>query len=102
LELIWSGAIFDAQTALEMGYVQRVVPQESLMEEACAFARTLAEGPPITMQLAKRLVYRAQSQTFVESLEAAQAAMSIVQSTEDSKEGPLAFREKRRPAFEGR
>ncbi len=102
LELIWSGELFDAQAALAMGYVQRVVPHERLMEETMDYARRLAAGPPITMQLAKRLVYRAENQTFLEALESAQLAMSIVQSTEDSKEGPRAFREKRRPDFQGR
>ncbi len=102
LELIWSGEIFDAQRALELGYVQKVVPHDELMEEAYAYARRLSEGPPIAMQLAKRLVYRGMDQSFMEGLEAAQAAMAMVQSTEDSKEGPRAFGEKRRPQFAGR
>lgn len=102
LDLIWSGDLFDAQTALEIGYVLKVVPHENLMDEARAYAQRLAEGPPISIQLAKRLVYRGEGQTFLEGLEAAQAAMTIVQSTEDSKEGPRAFREKRKPSFEGR
>jgi enoyl-CoA hydratase/carnithine racemase len=54
------------------------------------------------MQLAKRLVYRGLNQPFTEALEAAQAAMAMVQSTQDSREGPLAFGEKRRPQFSGR
>lgn len=102
LELIWSGGLFGAERALEMGYVSRVVPHETLMEEARAYALRLAEGPPIAIQLAKRLVYRAMDQTFLEALEAAQAAMTIVQSTEDSREGARAFREKRKANFEGR
>jgi enoyl-CoA hydratase/carnithine racemase len=102
LDLIWSGELFDAQAALEMGYVTKVVPHESLMAEARAYAQRLAEGPPVAIQMAKRLVYRGMDQTFMEGLEAAQAAMTIVQSTEDSKEGPRAFREKRKPVFEGR
>lgn len=102
LELIWSGELFSAQKALEIGYVSRVVPHDTLMEEARAYALRLAEGPPVAMQLAKRLVYRAMYQTFPEALESAQAAMTIVQSTEDSREGPKAFREKRKAVFEGR
>jgi enoyl-CoA hydratase/carnithine racemase len=102
LELIWSGDLFDAQAALEMGYVARVVPHDDLMKETLAYARQLAEGPPIAMQLAKRLVYRGLDQSFVEGLEQAQAAMAIVQSTTDSREGPAAFRERRKPLFEGK
>lgn len=102
LELIWTGEIFGAEQALEFGYVQRVVPHDSLMDETYAFARRLTEGPPIAMQLAKRLVYRALNQPFPEALEAAQAAMAMVQSTDDSREGPRAFVEKRKPQFTGR
>jgi enoyl-CoA hydratase/carnithine racemase len=102
LELIWSGELFNAQEALEMGYVLRVVPHEDLMAETREYALKLAAGPPIAMQLAKRLVYRGLNQDFMEGLEQAQAAMTIVQSTADSKEGPAAFREKRAPNFEGR
>ena len=99
LELIWSGELFGAERALELGYVSKVVPHEQLMEEARAYALRLADGPPIALQLAKRLVYRAMDQTFPEALEAAQAAMTIVQSTEDAVEGLRAFREKRKPHF---
>jgi 2-(1,2-epoxy-1,2-dihydrophenyl)acetyl-CoA isomerase len=102
LDLIWTGELFNAEKALELGYVARVVPHERLMEEARAYALRLAEGPPVAVQLAKRLVYRAMYQSFPEALESAQAAMTIVQSTEDSKEGPRAFREKRKPDFQGR
>ena len=72
------------------------------MEETYELAGKRADGPPIAMQLAKRLVYRAQEQTCMEGLEAAQAAMTIVQSTEDAIEGPRAFVEKRKPQFKGR
>lgn len=102
LDLLWSGELFDAATALEIGYLLKVVPHDSLMTEVRAYAERLADGPPIAVQLAKRLVYRGLTQSFVEGLESAQAAMTIVQSTEDSQEGPLAFREKRRPEFKGR
>lgn len=102
LELIWEGRLFNAEEALSMGYVSRVVPHDSLMEQARSFAMELASGPPVAMQLAKRLVYRGLDQTFMEGLEAAQAAMVIAQSTEDAIEGPMAFREKRRPNFTGR
>ena len=102
LELIWSGDLFDAATALDIGYVNQVFPHDDLMAEARSYAAKLAEGPPIAMQLAKRLVYRGLDQSFAEGLEQAQAAMAIVQSTTDSREGPAAFRERRKPNFEGK
>ena len=102
LELIWSGELFDAQEALAIGYVTRVVPHDSLLDEVYEYAEKLASGPPITMQLAKRLIYRGLDTPFMEALDAAQAAMTIVQTSEDSKEGPKAFAEKRQPVFQGR
>lgn len=102
LDLIWNGSIFGADQALEMGYVLKVVPHDSLMDEARAYAEKLASGPPIAIQLAKQLVRRSETLSFMEALNAAQHAMTIAQSTEDSREGPLAFREKRAPKFTGR
>ena len=101
LELLWSGELFGADEAHEIGYILRVVPHEELMDEVRKYAKKLASGPPIAIQLTKRLVYRGLNSTFMEGLDAAQAAMTIVQSTEDSKEGPRAFVEKRPPEFKG-
>ncbi|MDE3094887.1 MAG: hypothetical protein KGK07_02665 [Chloroflexota bacterium] len=68
-----------------------------------AFARRLAEGPAVAMQLAQRLVYRgAEGTGWLEALEQANTAMAIVQSTEDAREGPRAFAESRAPKFTGR
>lgn len=102
LELIWTGDEIDAQEALRIGYVSAVVPHAELVPYTRAFARRLVEGPAVAIQLAKRLVYRGLDVPFLEGLEQAQAAMAIVQSTEDAIEGPRAFREKRPPRFIGR
>ena len=102
LELIWSGELFGADAALGMGYLARVVPHDSLLDEVYGYAAKLASGPPITMQMAKRLVYRGLSTPFMEALDAAQAAMTIVQTSDDATEGPKAFAEKRQPVFRGR
>jgi enoyl-CoA hydratase/carnithine racemase len=102
LELIWTGDLFDARQALAWGYVSRVYPAEQLMEETRAFARRLANGPAVAVQLAKRLVYRSLNAPEDAALDMAQSAMVIAQSTEDAREGPRAFIEKREPRFVGR
>jgi 2-(1,2-epoxy-1,2-dihydrophenyl)acetyl-CoA isomerase len=102
LELIWSAEVIDAQEALRIGYVSKVVPAESLMEETRALARKLAAGPAVAMQLSKRLLYRGLDTGILEHLEAAAHAMAIVQSTEDAREGPRAFMENRQPEFRSR
>ena len=103
LELIWTGDFIDAREALRIGYVTKVTSGDELLTEAMAFARRLAEGPAVAMQLAKRLVYRgAEGTGWLEALEQASTAMAIVQSTEDAREGPRAFAESRPPRFVGR
>ena len=102
LELIWTGEIFDAQKALELGYVSRVYPADSVLAETQAFATHLAEGPAVAIQLAKRLVYRSAEVGLDAALDLAQSAMFVAQLTEDAREGPKAFVEKRPPQFKGR
>ncbi len=102
LEMIWTADMIDAEEAMRIGYVSRVFPAETLVAETLAFARKLADGPAVAMQLAKRLVYRGLDSTFAEGLEAANHAMAIVQTTEDAREGPRAFAESRAPKFTSR
>ncbi|MCC6381385.1 MAG: enoyl-CoA hydratase/isomerase family protein [Dehalococcoidia bacterium] len=101
LELIWTGRLFSAQEALEMGYVTAVYEPDELMPRVQAFAARLAAGPATAIQLAKKLVYRSTQIPFDEHLDMAQLAMTIAQSTEDAREGPRAFVEKREPQFKG-
>jgi 2-(1,2-epoxy-1,2-dihydrophenyl)acetyl-CoA isomerase len=102
LDLIWSGRLFDAQEALAMGYVSAVVPADDLMEYTREYATRLVKGPAVAIQQAKRLAYRSQELSLDAALDLAQQAMFIAQSTEDSREGPRAFVEKREPEFKGR
>jgi 2-(1,2-epoxy-1,2-dihydrophenyl)acetyl-CoA isomerase len=102
LELIWTGDFFDAQEALRIGYVTKVVPAGELQAAARALAERIAQGPAVAIELAKRLAYRGWNASVEEALEAAGQAMAIVQSTDDAREGPRAFAEKRAPQFKGR
>ncbi len=102
LDLIWSGRIFDAQEALTIGYVSAVVAADKLMDHTREYAARLAKGPAVALQQAKRLAYRSQDLSLDAALDLAQQAMFIAQSTEDSREGPRAFVEKREPEFKGR
>lgn len=101
LEMIWTGELLDARRALEIGYVSAIFEPDELMPKVHEFAAKVASGPATAIQLSKKLVYRSQNISFDEHLDMAQMAMTIAQSTEDAREGPLAFVEKREPKFKG-
>ncbi|TAK34876.1 MAG: enoyl-CoA hydratase [Chloroflexota bacterium] len=102
LELIWTGRIFDAEEALAIGYVLKVVPHERLMDATLELSAQIAENAPIGVQLAKKLAYQAELLDVTRALDLSETALSICRSTEDSLEGPMAFVEKRKPQFKGR
>jgi len=102
LDLIWTGRLFDAQEAQAMGYVSAVVPADKLIDYTREYAAKLVNGPSVAIQQAKRLTYRSLDVSLDSALDLAQQAMFIAQSTEDAREGPRAFAEKREPEFKGR
>ncbi len=101
-DLCWTGRMIDAQEALRIGYVSRVVPHDELEMATRELATQLAKGPTIAIRLAKRLIYRCLDLDLVRALEDHQTAMLLASATEDAQEGPRAFIEKREPIFRGR
>lgn len=101
LDMIWTGKLITAQEALAIGYVMDVFEPEELLPRVKAYARTIANGPATAVQLSKKLVYRSANIPFDEHLDVAQMAMFIAQTTDDAKEGPRAFVEKREPRWQG-
>lgn len=102
LELLWTSRTFDAEEALAIGYVSRVVETERLMDETLAFAQELAACAPVAVQYIKQLAYKSQDVDFDTALRMAQWLQTIATATEDAREGPRAFRERRPPNFTGR
>jgi len=101
LDMIWTGKMITAQEALEIGYCMAVYEPDELMPRVTEYARKIAQGPGVAVQLSKKLVYRSANIPFDEHLDMAQLAMFVAQSTEDAREGPRAFVEKREPQFKG-
>jgi enoyl-CoA hydratase/carnithine racemase len=102
LELIWTGRLIDAQEALRIGYVSRVVPADELAAATKEFAGELAKGPSIAIQWDKRLVHQCLDLDLKSAFRAHSEVISMVLRTEDAREGPRAWVEKREPVFKGR
>ncbi len=101
-ELMWQGEAFDAQEALRIGYVNHVVPQDEFMSFALDYVKKIAAKPPVAVQLIKRAVRKGMTSDLDTTLDYLEWAMLMCRSTEDSKEGPRAWRDKRPPVFTGR
>ncbi len=102
LEISLSGDTLDAAEMEKLGLVSKVVPSDKLIEESLSFAARFAEGPPIALQLTKRLIYRGWLASLDEALDNESYYQSICMRTEDAREGPKAFLEKRKPNFTGK
>ena len=72
------------------------------MDETLAFAKRLAEGPPLQLRDIKKLMYQSLAHRPAHQPESVSAHMAVVQSTADYKEAIQAFKEKRKPRFQGR
>ena len=102
MELMLSARRVPAAEALEMGLVSRVVPSASLAEETEALVAALAAKPPVAVRLGKAAFQAAMESTLAPALEAMQAQLSLLNTTEDAAEGVGAFLEKRTPQWKGR
>jgi enoyl-CoA hydratase len=102
MEMILTGKPISAEEAYRAGLVNRVVPTESLMDEAKKIANEIASKPTISVRAAKEAISRAQDTTLEVGLEFERKAFYMLFATEDGKEGMRAFLEKRKPAFKGR
>jgi enoyl-CoA hydratase len=101
-ELIFSGDMIDAQTALQYGLANKVVPLADLMTEAKALAHKLAAKPPVAIQQAKAAINAGIDMDLDNGCRYENEAFALTFATEDKKEGMTAFLEKREAKFTGK
>ncbi|MBV9599369.1 MAG: crotonase/enoyl-CoA hydratase family protein [Chloroflexi bacterium] len=102
LEMAMTGEPVSAQRALELGLVNRVVPRGQSVRAAVELANVICEAAPLSVRLSKRVI-RASLAQGEDELYALQAQLGAeLYQTEDAREGPRAFVEKRAPRWQGR
>jgi enoyl-CoA hydratase/carnithine racemase len=101
MEMILSGDRFDSTHALRIGLVNRIYPQQSLLDETLGYAAHLASRAPLAQQLAKDVMVRAQGMSLDEALRLESTSFHSLGQTADLQEGTTAFREKRPAKFRG-
>jgi len=102
LEMILTGESIDAQEAYRIGLVNRVVPPDQLLPEATRLAERICRNAPLAVQAAKEAVYRGMDLPLSEGLRLEQFLAEHIFQSEDAKEGPMAFFEKRPAQFKGK
>ena len=102
MEMLLTGDGIDAVAAERWGLVNKVVPKEDLMTTAYAYARRIAANAPLAVQAAKELAVRSRDMDLATGLRFEAVINRMLASTEDAKEGPAAFAEKRVPNFKGK
>ncbi len=101
-ELVFFGDDLSADEALRLGLVSKVVPGEQLHTAARECAERLAKGPTFALGMSKRLLNRSLESSFETALEEEATAQALVSQSEDTREGMMAFMERRAPQFKGR
>jgi enoyl-CoA hydratase/carnithine racemase len=100
LDLLWMSEKIDAETALSLGLVDKVVAHETLVDSACDYVRRLATtSSPAAIAETKRLVYRHLGTGYVEALREAELSQNAFVAAPDAAEGARALLEKRAPKF---
>jgi len=101
MELLLTGRQISAEEALRIGLIGRVVPDGQALVEARKLAGEIAQNGPLAVQAIKRSVQESEGLPEQAALERELEIGLPIFSTEDAKEGPRAFAEKRTPTFKG-
>lgn len=101
-ELILTGDAIDAQEALKIGLVNKVVPQEELLNAAKEMAEKILTKGPVAVKFAKAVISWGLNVDLQSGINIEKLAQTILFGTEDRMEGLTAFLEKRKPNYQGK
>ncbi|HUZ73319.1 MAG TPA: enoyl-CoA hydratase-related protein [Stellaceae bacterium] len=99
LELLWTGDFIDAREAERIGLVNKVLPDDKLMDHTYEFARRLAAQPALTLRLMKRAVYQGMRMDLRAALDMLSSHLGVISTTSDHREAVASFNEKRPAKF---
>lgn len=102
MEILLTGDRISAEEAHRIGFINEVVAPEELMPRALAVAERLAKNAPLALRAIKETVIRTNGLPLEDAYRIEHELSAIVTSSEDAREGPRAFIEKREPRFTGR
>ena len=102
LEMILTGKTVAAGEALAIGLVEYVLPADDLLARAIALAGEMAANAPVAVRMARNAIVRGAELSLADGLRLEQDLASLLYTTDDAREGPLAFLEKRAPHWQGR
>ena len=102
MEFLLTAEAFPAERALELGLINEIVPEDELADRAREWAQRICANAPLAVQATKESVIRGLSVDLSEAYDIEQELGGPVFSSEDAKEGPKAFAEKREPRWKGR
>jgi len=101
MEILLIGDPFSAADALDMGLLNYVVPKDELMDKARELAAKLAANGPLAVRKAKEGIVRSSGLSLDEAYEIENEVSAVVMTSKDAREGPRAFKAKRKPNFTG-
>ena len=101
-EYIYTADFLEAEEALRLGVLNRLVPASSLEKETMALARKIGENSPLANRLAKLQIHKGLNADLGTAVELGSTCQAICLTSEETREALVAFREKRKPVFKGR
>ncbi len=101
MKLLLTAEPIDASTAQQIGLISEVVPAADLRERAQALAEIVAANAPLALQAIKKTVLDSHTLPWADAFQIEMEQAGVVMMSKDAREGPRAFKEKRKPEFKG-